>query len=145
MVASGGVLSQVQVHDPWVRATVATQKSSGAYMHLASKDDARLVSVSSTVAGVVEIHEMALVDNVMRMRAVPGIDIRAGKGAELKPGGYHLMLLELKRQLKEGESIPLTLVIEGRDKKRTTIAVNAEVRPLQTPAKSAKAHEHANH
>ena len=134
--------SQVQVKDAWVRATVAAQKTSGAYMRLTATEDARLVSVSSPVAGVAEIHEMALVDNVMKMRAIAGINIPAAKGAELKSGGHHIMLLDLKRQLKEGETIPITLVLEGRDKKRQSVEVNARVRPLQAPAKSAHSAGH---
>lgn len=142
LAVSTAAFSQVQVKDAWVRATVAAQKASGAYMQLTATEDARLVSVSSPVAGVAEIHEMALVDNIMKMRAIAGIDIPAAKGAELMPGGHHIMLLDLKRQLKEGETIRITLVLEGRDKKRHSVEVNARVRPLQTPAKGAHAAGH---
>ena len=81
-------------------------------------------------AGVVEIHEMAMDGNVMKMRAVPGIDLPAGKTVDLKPGGYHVMLMDLKRELKAGETVPVTLVIEGADKKRETVEVKATVRAL---------------
>jgi hypothetical protein len=103
----------------------------------------RLVEARSPVAGVVEIHEMTMVDNVMRMRAVPGLELPAGKAVELKPGGYHVMLMDLKGQVKEGQSVPLTLVVEGRDKKRQTVEVKAQVRALNQAghghAKDAKA------
>ena len=135
--------SQVQVKDAWVRATVAAQKASGAYMQFSATEDARLVSVSSPVAGIAEIHEMVMVDNIMKMRAITGINFPAVKGAELKPGGHHIMLLDLKRQLKEGETVPITLVLEGRDKKRQSVEVIAQVRPLQAPAKSG--HSAGNH
>ena len=82
----------------------------------------------SSVAGVVEIHEMAMEGNVMKMRAVPGIELPAGKTVDLKPGGYHVMLMDLKQQLKDGETVPITLVIEGKDKKRETVEVKAPVR-----------------
>jgi copper(I)-binding protein len=95
---------------------------------------ARLVSASSPVAGVVELHEMAMNKDVMKMRAVPGNDIPAGKGAELKPGGYHVMLMNLKSQMKEGEVVPITLIVEGKDGKRQTLEVKAPVRPLAAPA-----------
>ena len=78
-------------------------------------------------------------------------DIPAGKGAELKPGGFHVMLLDLKKQLKEGDTVPLTLVLEGKDKKRQSIEVNAPVRALGTrnnPGKAANAehnHPHGDH
>jgi hypothetical protein len=122
--------AQVDVREPWVRATVPAQKASGAFMRLTATQDTRLVEARSPVAGVVEIHEMALVDNVMRMRAVAAIELPAGRTVELKPGGYHVMLMDLKQQLKAGETVPLTLVVEGRDGKRQSIEVAAPVRPL---------------
>ena len=137
-LAASTAFAQVQVKDPWVRGTVTQQKATGAFMHLSSPTDARLVSARSPVAGVVELHEMAMDKDVMKMRAVPWIDIPAGKGAELKPGGYHVMLMDLKQQLKEGETVPITLVVEGRDGKRQTLEVKAPVRPLGAPAGAMK-------
>jgi hypothetical protein len=138
--------AQVQVSEPWIRATVATQKSSGAYMQLNAAEDSRLVSVSSPVAGISEIHEMAMSNDVMKMAAIKGLDLPAGKAVELKPGGYHVMLLNLKRQLKEGETVPLTLVVEGPDKKRQSIQVKAVVRPIQaTSAEDAPAMHDMKH
>jgi len=131
---SASALAQVVVKDPWVRATVPQQTAIGAFMQLSSPADARLVSASSPVAGVVELHEMAMDKDVMKMRAVLAIDIPAGKGAELKPGGYHVMLMNLKSQMKEGDVVPITLVIEGKDKKRQTLEVKAQVKALTTPA-----------
>jgi copper(I)-binding protein len=121
--------AQVDVREPWVRATVPAQKASGAFMRLTAAQDTRLVEARSPVAGVVEIHEMALVDNVMRMRAVAAIELPAGRTVELKPGGYHVMLMDLKQQLKAGETVPLTLVLE-RNGARSTVEVSAPVRPL---------------
>ena len=126
--------AQVQVSEPWVRATVPQQKVSGAFMQLSSPKDMRLVDIRSPVAGAVAIHEMAMDKGIMRMRPVPGVDLPAGRTVELKPGGYHVMLMDLKRQLKEGESVPITLVLEGKDRKRETLEVKAAVRPLNTPA-----------
>ncbi len=95
------------------------------------KDSAgKLVSATSPVAGVVEIHEMVMDGNVMKMRAVTGLELPAGKAVELKPGGYHVMLMDLKQELKAGESVPLTLVIEGAGGKRETLEVKAPVRAL---------------
>jgi copper(I)-binding protein len=136
-------LAQVTVKDAWVRATVPAQMATGAFMQLQATQAMRLVEARSPVAGVVEIHEMTMVDNVMRMRAVPGLELPAGKAVELKPGGYHVMLMDLKGQVKEGQSVPLTLVVEGRDKKRQTVEVKAQVRALNQAghghAKDAKA------
>jgi copper(I)-binding protein len=122
--------AQVQVKDPWVRATVPQQKATGAYMQLTSPKDARLVEARSPVAGVVELHEMVMEKDIMKMRPVRDIKIPAGGAAELKPGGYHVMLMELKQQIKEGDKVPLTLVVEGPDGKRDTLQVTAIARPL---------------
>jgi len=70
---------------------------------------------------------MALVDNIMRMRAVPALDLPAGRAVELKPGGYHVMLMDLKQQVKEGDVVPVSLVIESGGR-RETIEVKASVR-----------------
>ena len=128
--------AQVTVKDPWVRATVSQQKATGAFMQITSMQDARLVEAKSPVAGVVEVHEMIMEKDVMKMRAVKGLDLPAGKSVELKPGGYHVMLMDLKQQVKEGDVVPLTLVIEDKDKKRSTIEVKAPAKPLASAAKA---------
>lgn len=148
IAASASALAQssVEIKDPWVRATVAQQKATGAFMQLTAKSEAKLVEARSPVAGVVEIHEMAMDNNVMKMRQIPGLALPAGQLVELKPGGYHVMLLDLKAQVKEGDVVPVTLVFEGKDGKRETVEVKAPARPLATPAamgnKPAPAAEH---
>jgi len=127
--------AQTTVKDPWVRGTVAQQKASGAFMQLTSAQGGKLISASSPVAGVVEIHEMAMDGNVMKMRAIPGLDLPAVKSVELKPSGYHVMLMDLKQQLKEGDTVPLTLVVEGKDGKRETLEVKASVKALAAGTK----------
>lgn len=136
--------AQVTVKEPWVRATVAQQQATGAFMQLVSAQDARLVEVKSPVAGIVEIHEMAMDKDVMRMRAIKGLDLPAGKVVELKSGGYHVMLMDLKRQVKEGDTVPLTLVVEGKDKKLSSIDVKAPVRPLAAPGKMEAQSKHSH-
>jgi copper(I)-binding protein len=106
--------AQVTVKDPWVRATVSQQKATGAFMQLTAAQDSRLIEAKSPVAGVVEVHEMSMEKDVMKMRAVPSLDLPAGKMVELKPGGYHVMLMDLKQQMKEGDTVPLTLVSRAR-------------------------------
>jgi copper(I)-binding protein len=125
-----GAQAQTTVTDPWVRGTVATQKATGMFVQLTSAQGGKLVSGSSPVAGRVEIHEMAVVDGVMRMREISALDLPAGKAVELKPGSYHLMLMDLKQPMKAGDIVPVTLVIEGADKKRETLELKASVRPL---------------
>lgn len=137
--------AQVTVNDPWVRATVAQQKATGAFMQLQSAQDAKLVSAQSPVAGVVEVHEMAMDGGVMKMRAVTSLALPAGKAVELKPGGYHVMLMDLKGQVKDGDIVPVTLVVEGKDGKRQTLEVKATARgmspqPAMQPGQGAHKH-----
>jgi copper(I)-binding protein len=103
----------VEVKDAWARTTVPGQKASGAFMKLTAKEGTRLVGASSPVAGVTEVHEMKMEGDIMRMRAVAGLDLPAGQTVELKPGGYHVMLLDLKVALRKDSSIPLTLVFKN--------------------------------
>ncbi|MDP3843888.1 MAG: copper chaperone PCu(A)C [Oxalobacteraceae bacterium] len=139
-LSATAALAQVEVKDPWVRATVQQQKTTGAFMQLSARQDARLVEVRSPAAGVVEIHQMSMANNIMRMRAVPGLDLPAGKPVDLKPGGYHIMLVNLKQQIKAGDLVPLTLVVEGKDKQRQTIALQVPARPLNGAAADAIKH-----
>jgi copper(I)-binding protein len=125
-------LAQVSVSEPWVRGTVPPQKATGAFMKLTSKTDAALVAAASPAAKQVEIHEMAMVNNVMRMRPIPELALPAGKVVELKPGGYHVMLMGLDHQLKKGDVVPITLTIRGKDGKTQTVEVKADVRELST-------------
>ena len=134
-------LAQTTVKDPWVRATVAQQKATGMFAQISSASGGRLVSASSPVAGVVKIHEMKMDGDVMRMRALPGLDLPAGQAVELKPGGHHVMLIDLKQQLKPGDTVVVSLVIEGADKKRETVEVKAPVRPLNA---AAAGHSHGH-
>jgi copper(I)-binding protein len=120
--------AQVKVDDPWVRATVAPQKATGAFMQLTSAKPVKVVAASSPVAGMVEIHEMKMEDGVMKMRAVDALPLPAGQPVALKPGSYHVMLMGLKGQIKAGDSVPLTLTVEGEDKRRTTVEIKAEAR-----------------
>lgn len=136
ILAALPAFAQVAVKDPWVRATVPQQRATGAFMHLTASQDTRLVEVRSGIANVVEIHEMSMDRDVMKMRAVSGLDLPGGKSVELKPGGYHIMLMDLKQQMKEGDTVSLTLVLEDKDKKRNTLDVRAPVKPLSAPAAS---------
>jgi copper(I)-binding protein len=100
----------VQVHDAWARVSVTGQQSTGAFMRLQAAEPLRLVGGSSPVAGEVEIHEMKLEGDVMRMRPVRELELPAGKPVELRPGGLHMMLQDLKAPLVAGSRVPLTLV-----------------------------------
>ena len=119
------------VKDPWVRATVPAQQVTGAFMTLTATVDLRLVAASSPQAGMIEIHQMTMENNVMQMRALPdGLALPKGKAVELKPGSYHLMVMDLKQPMKQGAWLPLMLTVETKDMKRSTVMVSAEVKSL---------------
>lgn len=139
---SASAFAQVTVSEPWVRATVPQQKATGAFMKLRSAQGARLVEVRADAAGRGELHEMAMSGQMMRMRQVPGIELPAGQLVNLASGGYHVMLFDLKRQLKEGESVELTLVLEDAAKKRQELKVAVPVKPISYTAPSPA---HAGH
>ena len=118
----------IRVLDPWARATVPGQKVGGVYMEIVSSRDARLVGVSSPAAGSAEVHSMTMDGGTMRMRAVEALDLPAGTPVKLAPGGYHVMLFDLKKPLVAGQKVPLTLVIEETGKRAHRITVTAIVR-----------------
>ena len=134
--------AEVKVTDAWVRATVPQQKATGAFMQLTSTQDTHLVEIRSGAASMAQLHKIKMVDNVMRMREAEGLDLVANKTVELKPGGYHIMLMGLNAQAKVGDVIPLMLVFENKDKKRETITVNAVVKPLTQMGAPAAMSEH---
>ena len=131
LLAAGAALADVTVEDAWVRATVPGQKTSGAFMTLTASADHTLVGARSPVAGVVEVHEMAMDDQmIMRMRAVQAIALPAGKPVALKPGGYHVMLMDLKDVLQAGQKVRLTLVYKDSKGGLDDVDVEAVVKPL---------------
>jgi len=134
IVSAAPAWAQVSVSQAWVRGTVQGQKATGAFMQLKSADGAALVAAQSPAAGVVEIHEMKMENNVMKMRAIPKLDLPAGQAVDLKPGGYHVMLMDLKQTLKKGDTVPITLKFQGKDGKPQEVEVKAEVRELGAPA-----------
>ncbi|HWJ94626.1 MAG TPA: copper chaperone PCu(A)C [Telluria sp.] len=127
---SSCALAQVKVSDQWIRATVPQQGTGGAYLSVRSATAARLVEVRTPVAERAELHAMKMEGQTMRMEKVDSIALPANKAVDLGPGGYHVMLFGLKRQLKDGETVPLTLVLEGAGGKRTETVVNMPVKPL---------------
>ena len=123
-------LAQVAVADPWVRGTVEGQRATGAFMKLTAPADMALVAAASPVAKIVEIHEMKMEGGMMKMKANDKLALPAGKAVDLKPGGYHVMLMDLVKPLKDGETVPLQLTFEDQAGKKQTVDVKAVVRPL---------------
>lgn len=109
---SANAWAQVKIEQAWTRATVQGQKATGAFMKITANQPLQLVAVSSPVAGVAEIHEMKMEGNVMKMRALPALDLPAGQAVELKPGGHHLMLMDLKAPLAPNSNVSLTLTFK---------------------------------
>ena len=137
----------VEVKDTWARATVPGQKATGAFMKLTAKDGTKLVSASSPVAGVTEVHEMKMDGDVMKMRAIPGLELPAGKTVELKPGGYHVMLMDLKSTLQKETTIPLTLVFKDAKgvETKTELTVPVAMTPPGAKAADMPAMDHSKH
>ncbi len=141
-VAHEAKLGDLLVEHPWSRATPAGAPVAGGFFAVANRGTAadRLVSARFERAGRVEIHEMAVKDGVMAMRELPkGIEIPAGGRIELKPGGHHLMFMELKAPLKEGEMLKGTLVFE----KAGSVDVEFKVEPVG--ARKSDAGDHSKH
>jgi copper(I)-binding protein len=135
-IAAVAQSAPVKVEGAWARATVQGQKGSGAFMSLTAKDATQLVGISSPVAGVAEVHEMKMEGDVMKMRALPLLDLPAGKTVELKPGGYHVMLMDLKQPLAKGTAVPLTLRFKDAKGAESKLEVSV---PVGTTAPGADA------
>ena len=121
----------VEVKDAWIRGTVPAQKATGAFMELSAKNTARLVSVESKIAASTEIHNMTIQNGVMKMFPVKSVDVPAGKTVKLAPGGYHVMFIGLKEQMKPGDRVPLKLNFELANKKRESVELSVEVRDIK--------------
>ena len=132
----------VKVEGAWTRATVAGQQGSGALMNLTASSALKLVGVSSPVAGVTELHEMKMEGDIMRMRPVPAIDLPAGTRVQLKPGGFHVMLMDLKTPLRKDTQIPLTLVLQNAQGQTSQVQVSV---PVMLSAPSGAAAGHGGH
>ena len=111
----------LEVRDAWIQATVPGQAVAGAYMTLRSPVASRLVAVSSNVSNSADVHSMAMDNGVMRMRHVESLDLPADKAVTLAPGGLHLMLAGLARQLKPGDMVEFRFTtVDGAGRKSTT-------------------------
>lgn len=139
LVSLQAAAADVEVKDAWARATVPGQKASGAFMSVTSAKGATLLGASSPVAKTVEIHEMKTEGDVMKMRAVHRIELPAGKTVNLT-GDYHIMFIDLNKELKAGDKVPLTLKVEQKGKQEK-VKVEAEVRALDA-TKPGDDHQH---
>lgn len=132
----------VQVAGAWVRAAVPGQSGTGAFMRLTARADTRLVGVSTPAAGVAEVHEMKMEGDTMKMRAVPSLALPARTSVELKPGGLHLMLMDLKQPMTAGSTVPVTLHFEDAKGAKSALELKLPVRPAAPGAAPAAGHDH---
>ena len=130
LACSAGAHAGVTVSDAWVRGTVPAQKVTGAFLTLQSSDDATLVGVSSSASESAEIHASGQSGGVMEMHEVEGVPLPRGRKVELKPGGFHVMLVGLRGALKAGDTVALTLTIRDAQGRSSKVEVRAAVRPL---------------
>ena len=124
----------LRISSPFTRATPPGAKVAGAFLSIENqgKETDRLVSVSSPIAGLAQIHEMVVDGGLMKMRAVKGIDLKPGATVELRPGGYHVMLEDLKRPLQQGEQFPMLLTFE----KAGVVEIKVKVEAMGAAARS---------
>jgi copper(I)-binding protein len=118
--------NNIELSQAWMRASLAGVPNTAAYLTIRTTDGKpdRLLRAESPVAGKVELHTNLIENGVAKMRQIPAIEVPAGAPAELKPGGLHIMLLGVKGTIKEGESVPLTLVFE----RAGTLTISVPVR-----------------
>ena len=138
-------VGDITVAAPWTRATPGGAKVAGGYLKVTNNGAAadKLVGATTDIAGRVEIHEMSMSGGVMQMRPLDaGLELKPGQTVELKPGGYHVMFMDLKRQLKEGETVKATLQFEKAGKVDVIFKVGCRRRRLR--AASASSIEVAN-
>ena len=138
--ASTACAQSVKVANAWARATVPGQKTGSVYVELTSAADTALVAAGSPVAARAELHSMTMEGGVMRMRALPRVELPAGKTVKLAPGGMHVMLVDLKQPLKAGEKIPVTLSLQSPGTSPTTLRLDVPVRAAEAAAEHAHKH-----
>ena len=144
--ASGLHAQTVDIKNAWVRTTVPGQRATGAFMTLTSKEGTRLIGVSSAAAGVAEVHEMKMDGDVMKMRALSdGLELPAGQAVELKPGGYHLMLMDLKAALPKDSVLPLTLLFRDAKGVESKVELKLPVAANSPDGKAASAQGEHKH
>ncbi|WP_050813868.1 MULTISPECIES: copper chaperone PCu(A)C [unclassified Acidovorax] len=141
---AGAQTATVKVEGAWARASVQGQTGTGAFMRLTAQDGARLVRAESPAAGVTEVHEMKMEGDVMKMRAVPALELPAGKTVELKPGGYHVMLLDLKAPLAKDSAVPITLVFQDAKGAESTLNLSVPVATMPPGGGAAAGHGHGH-
>lgn len=128
LMATSSAFAEVTVSDVWVRTTAPGQQVAGAYLKVISSEDAKITGGASPVSEALELHEMSMQGDVMRMRRLESIELPAGKQVALMPGGLHIMLMGIKSQIKDGDTVPIELIITGKDGKQKAIQLKAQAK-----------------
>ena len=137
--------AHVAAEGAWARASVAGQQATGAFVRLTAKEPLRLVGVETPVAAVAEVHEMKMEGDVMRMRAIDSLDLPQGVAVELKPGGYHIMLQQLKSPLLKDTQVPITLVFKDGKDATSRLHMQVPVQAMAPKGGAAAPADHAGH
>lgn len=135
--------AHVTAEGAWARASVPGQQATGAFVRLTAQEPLRLVGVETPAAGVAEVHEMKMDGDVMRMRAVDSLELPQGVPVELKPGGYHIMLQQLKAPLRKDSQVPITLVFTDSKGAASRLHLQVPVSAM-APKGSPAAAEHGH-
>ena len=125
------VNNRVAIMDAWARANAPGQSVGAAYMTLMSADDSTFIRAETPIASSVEIHSMTMNDGVMKMRMLPELPLKAGIEEKLTPGGFHLMLFDLKKPLLVGEKLDLTLTFRDATGKVTQQMVTLPIKETE--------------
>lgn len=134
--------AHVQAENAWARASVPGQQATGAFVRLTAKEPLRLVGVESPAAAVAEVHEMKMEKDVMRMRAIDSLALPQGVPVELKPGGYHIMLQQLKAPLLKDTQVPVTLVFQDEKGGVSRLSLQVPVQAMAPKGAAAAGHAH---
>ena len=140
LLAAASAHAQVDVTDPWARVTGKGQQATGVFMNLTAKKATRLVGVKSELTPVAQVHEMKMDKDVMKMQSIKALDLPAGQTVSLKPGSYHVMLMDLKAPVAEGSHVVVTLMFEDAAGVKTQQEVHAVAK--KSPMGSADKHKH---
>lgn len=145
LMFSAGVLAgaadNVSVQDPYVRLAPPNAPATGAFMVIKNNGDkdVKVVKADNPVSKVTELHTHLNEGGVMKMRPVPSIEVKAKGEAVLKPGGLHVMMIDIKTPMKEGDVVPITLSFDDGSTKQVDAKV---VRPMAAPMPAAMEHKH---
>ena len=143
LLATASAQAQVDVTDAWARATGKGQKATGVFMNLTAKKATRLVGIKTDLTPIAEVHEMKMEQDVMKMQTIKALDLPAGQTVSLKPGSFHVMLMDLKAPVEEDSHVIVTLLFEDAAGVKTQQEVHAVAK--KAPMGGADKHKHGEH